>query len=293
MSGEDSSYQAYTARKASRLSRPKLDCGCPKGGPVYGHLWCDRLACSDHADDVHDCSAFGGAKDGIGKAPEPVVLPPGVLTDEEFLEALDGAPGVDAFLDELAGAIIEARADAPQSFRCRGCRLWIAQDVKLCGPCSALPSCLAERSAVEWGGLVKCFRPAGHDGQHESVQGRCWMDEPSPVEPLQPAVCGALPAFVLPPGIGSCRLPAGHPSWRQHMDERGTSFRDTAKPPRREPFLMEPAPEVDVEVHRYECPHAGCSWVKVALNRDLLLDLAEAHGLAAHARRPWWKRWLP
>lgn len=25
-----------------------------------------------------------------------------------------------------------------------------------------------------------CFRPGGHDGQHESVQGRCWMDAPSP-----------------------------------------------------------------------------------------------------------------
>jgi hypothetical protein len=70
-------------------------------------------------------------------------------------------------------------------YRCRGCRLWIAQDVKLCGPCSALPSCLAERSAAEWGGLAKCFRPGGHDGQHESVQGRCWMDAPSQIEPLR------------------------------------------------------------------------------------------------------------
>lgn len=67
-------------------------------------------------------------------------------------------------------------------FRCRGCRLWIVQDVQLCGPCSALPSCLAERFSAEWGGLAACFRPDGHDGQHESVQGRCWMDPPALVE---------------------------------------------------------------------------------------------------------------
>lgn len=188
-------------------------------------------------------------------------------------------------------------------YRCRGCRLWIAQDVKLCGPCSALPSCSAERSAAEWGGLAVCFRPDGHDGQHESVQGRCWMDP----------VCGALPAFVLPPGIGSCRLPAGHPSWRQHMDERGTSFRDTATPPR-EPFLMAavdaerdafaarladamtamvPQPEIVVLDRRrsLECTEAGlehgdCSGD--AADR-LSACLCDCHIL----KRPWWKRLLP
>jgi len=82
------------------------------------------------------------------------------------------------------------------SFRCRGCRLWIVQDVKLCGPCSVLPSCLAERSAAEWGGTVVCFRPSGHDGQHETVTGRCWMDPPSPVEPLRPATWSEFAATI-------------------------------------------------------------------------------------------------
>lgn len=104
MSSDDKSYQAYTARKASRLSRPRLDCGCPKDGPIYGHLWCDRLACRDHADDVHDCSAFGGAKSGTEKVSEP-------------LEAAAPEPGVDAgtslwvsFADVAAGPSAGATA---------------------------------------------------------------------------------------------------------------------------------------------------------------------------------------
>jgi hypothetical protein len=97
VNGDDSSYQAYTARKASKLSRPKLDCGCPKDGPVYAHLWCDRLACRDHADDVHDCSAFGGAKSGTEEKPEPVEAAPPVLWVQS-----DTSPWV-SFADVAAG----------------------------------------------------------------------------------------------------------------------------------------------------------------------------------------------
>jgi hypothetical protein len=59
-------------------------------------------------------------------------------------------------------------------YRCRGCRLWIAQDVKLCGPCSALPPCRAERLNERTERRMACLRPDGHDGQHEEVQGSAW-----------------------------------------------------------------------------------------------------------------------
>jgi hypothetical protein len=42
--------------KDAKLSRDLLDCECPNDGRVVaGHLWCDRLACEEHADDAHDC----------------------------------------------------------------------------------------------------------------------------------------------------------------------------------------------------------------------------------------------
>lgn len=60
----------WVGRKKAALRRLTLDCGCPNTGEVSFHLWCDRLACALHADDLHDCSAFAGAKDGSEEVSE-------------------------------------------------------------------------------------------------------------------------------------------------------------------------------------------------------------------------------
>ncbi len=53
----------WTARKATALRRPTLDCGHPNAGEVFYHAWCDRLSCSDEcANGEHECGDYAGVK---------------------------------------------------------------------------------------------------------------------------------------------------------------------------------------------------------------------------------------
>lgn len=92
----ETSYNSWTGRKATSLSRPTLDCGCPNSGEVSYHLWCDRLACPAHADDPHDCELFKG-KSGSGKEAIPVeavadvpVHAPLTLTPDDYQALYSG-----------------------------------------------------------------------------------------------------------------------------------------------------------------------------------------------------------
>lgn len=66
-----SAHRAWIGRKEANLRRRTLDCGCPNRGEVFFHLWCDRLACREHADAPHDCGRFKG-KGGIEEGAAPV-----------------------------------------------------------------------------------------------------------------------------------------------------------------------------------------------------------------------------
>lgn len=187
MTGEDSSYQAHTARKGEKLTRRRLDCG--HRGDAYQHIWCDRLACKKCADLDHDCSAFGGAKDRTGEVSEPAEAAADL---DRWATTLDAPPttAVDITVALEVGGwtrfmqdLVQQQPHAVTPYRCRGCRLWIAQDAKLCGPCSALPSCGAGRLNALTGRAMACFRPAGHEPPHEEVLGSAWgPDDCTPVE---------------------------------------------------------------------------------------------------------------
>lgn len=85
--GAETDYLEWTARKRTGLRRRFLDCGHENPGEVFYHAWCDRLSCSEAcANGVHDCSKFAGAKSGTEE--EEPVLPPGVMTEAQFLDYL-------------------------------------------------------------------------------------------------------------------------------------------------------------------------------------------------------------
>jgi hypothetical protein len=163
----------------------------------------------------------------------------------------------------------------PVRYRCRTCGSWLSLDVALCGPCDARPKC----SATPVAAATVCFLPAGHSVLHEDVEGRRWrvagrMFEGAPMHPG--------PGRFTPLG----RAPFLGPALDSAMDSVTQDLAAALDE------LVERA-EAEVEVHRYECPHARCDWAKVALDRGVLLDLAEAHELEQHDPRSWWRRMLP
>lgn len=99
---DEVSYTTWIATKATKLLRATLDCGCPTsaGQATAGHIWCNRIACLTHADDEHDCSAFGGLIEEGPRESTPISaeLPPGVISNSEFLRLLSAA---NAARDEL------------------------------------------------------------------------------------------------------------------------------------------------------------------------------------------------
>lgn len=101
-----STHRAWIGRKEVKLKRRTLDCGCPNRGEVFFHLWCDRLACREHADSAHDCGEFKG-ESSSEKEPAPV----GAIVMPRDASA---TVGTTRFLDEthrFTLADIERRAD--------------------------------------------------------------------------------------------------------------------------------------------------------------------------------------
>jgi hypothetical protein len=84
----DRSYVAFTARKARKLRKLHLDCGCSSDRDVHQHVFCDRLACKSCAEFAHDCSEFGGVKSGSEQEsaePEAVVDDQPLATRRAYL----------------------------------------------------------------------------------------------------------------------------------------------------------------------------------------------------------------
>lgn len=92
-------YHRYVRTKKEKLSRPALDCGCRTyaGQSTAGHIWCNRVACMDHADDPHDCTAYGGLgeekpRESASTAADEPPLSPSVMSESEFVNILTVTP---------------------------------------------------------------------------------------------------------------------------------------------------------------------------------------------------------
>jgi hypothetical protein len=154
---------------------------------VYFHLWCDRLACREHADAPHDCGRFKG-KDSIEEESASVEVAPSV----PLLDGLgydpgttttygDGSGGVHevpvgeapplagwSLADmEAASAAVRARRDAPgDQHRCDNC---MGISPQTCMFNSGAPADAAlEPDPPRWprdanGRLIMQPRPVGRD----------------------------------------------------------------------------------------------------------------------------------
>lgn len=120
---------------------------------------------------------------------------------------------------------------------------------------------------------------------------RMYLNEP--VEALRPEACGLLPTLVLPDAssIGPCCLPAGHPSWRWHIDEGGTSWRDAADQPEPVSPLVDAAlePEEQIEALRQQRAATYAEVDRLLAETETVLALIE---MLPAPRLPWWKRWF-
>jgi hypothetical protein len=83
---------------------------------VYFHLWCDRLACREHADAPHDCEQFKGESGSEEESAEREVTAD-VLLGPEWARCpvVTLAPPTSLTLADMeaASAAVRARREAP------------------------------------------------------------------------------------------------------------------------------------------------------------------------------------
>lgn len=184
----ESTYNAWLGRKQTTLRRPTLDCGCVNGGVVSFHLWCDRLACPEHAESPHDCGEFKGSKSGIEEeAVEPEAVAAFGLVDGNLPEGAE--------FDPVTGSVTWAMNSSGSAPICRGCRTRSLAGYepaeRLCDTCRLAPPCGNTRTNALDGRHMLCIRPSSHLPPCEEQAGSQWYAE-SPVAPLRPFLGAAL-----------------------------------------------------------------------------------------------------
>lgn len=203
----------------------------------------------------------GRVKGGIEKravAPEAAVEPP-AMGERQFREAFAEIAAERGNLRPFLTMALDSEADAFAE------RVSAALD-----ELEAVTITRADLTGHIDDPACTCFRC--HPEWHTGVRCNC-------------AHCVAVAAAVL--------LPAAAWQPARPGDTPGELVPGEADIPRPVDAALQPEPDEPVDVHRYECPHSDCDWTKVALDRDVLLDLAEAHELQTHAPRSWWRRMLP
>jgi hypothetical protein len=228
-------HREWIGRKEAALRRRQLDCDCPNRGEVFFHLWCDRLACREHADAEHDCDQFKG-KSGIEEESAPVRA----VGRAELLAGLRYDPGTSTTLCDGAGGVweIPVNGDAPRR---------VAPSLAEMNAASA--AVRARRhgfSTTHWGGITgwrticACQQGFGEESWHEHAHEhgvdphgrhldgtpcpcltRCEQADP-PAPPVDEHFRGQLTTFIEENDEALARLSDG-PS-PHHVDTAAGSF---------------------------------------------------------------------
>lgn len=291
-----STHRAWIGRKEANLRRRTLDCGCPTTGEVFFHLWCDRLACREHADAEHDCGEFKGKSS----------------SEEESVPAeavVDGTDDRSGMCCSTCGRWVHSVTDWNAAEQvCRSCVGQPLRHHEECGCVSCVTSahCSAMRAPVtEDPGPVPrpSFTLADMEEASAAVRARRER-EPQPVRHgFSTTHWGGITGWRT---ICCCLQGFGEESWHAHAHEHGVDphgrHLDDAPCPCLIRCEQAPAP-----VDEHECGNCGavdpasCAFndappVDAALEPDqLLADIVTAFEIADRpltAPVPWWRRML-